>query len=135
MSRFYKTFYLIIFSFFCFYLGQSQEKYNLNQITITESNSITNLINKKLNYNKKNPNSKGFTIQIYYGNEKIAYSLQKKYLLLFPNQKTYIKYNAPDWKVLVGKFKTRLNADKALLKIKKDFTGAIIIESLLNFGK
>jgi len=87
MSRFYKTFYLIIFSFFCFYLGQSQEKSNLNQITITESNSIRNLINKKLNYTKKNPNSKGFTIQIYYGNEKIAYSLQKNISAFFQTKK------------------------------------------------
>jgi len=37
-------------------------------------------------------------------------------------------YNAPEWKTHVGKYKTRLDADKVLIIIKEKFAGAIVLE-------
>jgi hypothetical protein len=40
-----------------------------------------------------------------------------------------LSYESPEWKVRVGNYKTRLEADRALLKFKEKFTGAIVFET------
>ncbi|MCH2034713.1 MAG: SPOR domain-containing protein [Tenacibaculum sp.] len=38
-----------------------------------------------------------------------------------------LKYEAPEWKVQVGKYYSKIEADRALNKIKEKFSGAIVI--------
>jgi len=47
---------------------------------------------------------------------------------VFPEYSTTIKYKSPEWKTQVGPFKTRLEADRTLLTIKENYSGAIVIE-------
>ena len=37
------------------------------------------------------------------------------------------EYSATEWKIQVGNYKTRLDADKAINKIREKFYGAIVI--------
>ena len=80
----------------------------------TEDDKIDNLIEKKIDYNKKNKNSVVFKIQLYNGNEQQAYKTKQKFTTEYPEYSTNIIYDAPEWKAHVGKFKTRLEADKVL---------------------
>lgn len=89
---------------------------------------IDNLINKKKNYNKANKTSTVYKIQIYNGSENNAYKIKYNSETKFPEFKTIIKYDQPDWKTQIVYFKTRLEADRALLKIKEDFSGAIVLK-------
>ena len=41
--------------------------------------------------------------------------------------KPKMSYELPEWKVKVGRFNTKLEADRALNKIKEKFSGAIVI--------
>ena len=99
--------------------------------TITAQNStnsspqIKRLISKKRSFNKSYGH--GYIIQIYYGNETKARSLRKKFRLTFPNVYTKLDYDKPDWKVLVGNYKTKLEADKAVLNFSEKFSGLIVI--------
>ena len=92
----------------------------------TDNQSINSLIKKKREYNKKY--GTGFIIQLYNGSEgkakSILNSFKTKYYWITPK----LKYEAPDWKVQVGNYKTRLDADIALNKFKEDFSGGIIIK-------
>jgi hypothetical protein len=36
-------------------------------------------------------------------------------------------YNSPEWKVQVGNYKTKLEADKDLIKFQKKITGIIVV--------
>ncbi|MDC1162035.1 SPOR domain-containing protein [Tenacibaculum sp.] len=87
--------------------------------------SINTLITKKRAYNKTV--GYGFKIQLYNGTEKRAKSLRGRFNVKFPHIHSNLKYDAPEWKVHVGNYKTRLEADKALNKIQEKFTGAIVI--------
>ncbi|SDX78789.1 Sporulation related domain-containing protein [Lutibacter oricola] len=89
---------------------------------------IDQLIKQKKEYNKKNKNSVIYKIQLYNGNESKAYSVKAKFESLFPTYKTDIIYKAPDWKTQVVHFKTKLEADRALLKIKEKFASAIVLK-------
>ncbi|CAM1349056.1 SPOR domain-containing protein [Tenacibaculum insulae] len=95
------------------------------QDSYTQDKDITSLIKKKREYNKYH--GTGFRIQLYNGLEKRAKSLRYRFQVEYPGVYTKLVYDQPDWKAQVGNYKTRLQADKALNKIREKFNGAIII--------
>lgn len=92
---------------------------------IEESKEIKSLIAKKREYNKYN--GTGFRIQLYNGSEKRARNIKFSFEKQFSGTYSKLKYEAPDWKVQVGRYRTRLDADRALNKIREKFSGAIVI--------
>jgi hypothetical protein len=101
---------------------------NINVFSQSEDEKINRLVEQKIAYNKNNKSSIVYKIQIYNGNEKEAYKTKQTFSTLYPDYTADIVYNAPEWKTQVGKFKTRLEADKILKIIKQDYTGAIVLE-------
>jgi hypothetical protein len=103
--------------------------FNINAVnsqnTTNSSDSIKELIAKKRAFNKKF--GYGYTIQIYYGNETEARSAENKFRVNFSGVSTKLDYKQPYWKVLVGSYKTKLEADRALMKYSKKFSGLIVI--------
>ncbi len=101
---------------------------DIKNLSITKSHAIDSiLLNKKL-YNAKNPPI-GYKIQLYYGNETIAYKIKNKFERTFPNQNAKIVFETPDWKVMVGNFKRRIKADSIVIAIKKKFIGAVVVDA------
>ena len=90
-----------------------------------DNESVVSLLAKKRTFNKAH--GYGFRIQLYNGIEKTAKSLKGKFEVEYPGVYTKLEYNAPEWKIQVGNYKTRLEADKALNKIQSKFSGAIVI--------
>jgi hypothetical protein len=95
------------------------------QNVTNEDQKIQNLLEKKRNYNKSV--GFGYSIQIYYGTEKTAKSKNAKFYLLYPKVQTKLVYNNPEWKVQVGNYKTKLEADRANLIFREEFSGTIVI--------
>ena len=89
------------------------------------SKQIKTLIAKKRAFNKKY--GYGFRIQIYYGNETKARSIKSEFKVNYPEVYAKLDYNQPYWKVQVGNYKTRLEADKAMVNFSENFTGLIVI--------
>jgi len=113
-----KTLAFIVFVFVGFLQLNSQSKYTSNE-------SINSLLAKKRKYNSKN--GSGYRIQLYNGAEKRARNIRYNFNIKFPGERTELTYEAPDWKVKVGRYYTKLEADRALNKIKEKFSGAIVI--------
>ena len=97
---------------------KAQEKQHNNQ-------DIAALILKKRAYNKEN--GTGYRIQLYNGLETKAKSLRNRFRIEYPGIYTKITYDQPDWKAQVGDYRTKLQADRALNKIREKFSGSIII--------
>lgn len=95
------------------------------QNSTNSSNQVKNLIAKKRDFNIKF--GFGFRVQIFYGDETKARSLQNKFKVNFPNVYTKLDYDQPYWKVQVGNYKTRLEADKAIVNFSEKFSGLIVI--------
>ena len=114
------TFLITIFLFFV--LGTS----NISAQNKTNTSSqVKSLITKKRSYNKSY--GYGYIIQIYYGNETKARSLRSKFRVNFPGILSKLNYDKPDWKVFVGNYKTKLEADKAVINFSEKFSGLIVI--------
>lgn len=114
---------IILFLFLAFSFLTTTESNAQNNTNASES--VRKLIAKKRAFNKKY--GYGYRIQLFYGNETKARSTQSKFKVLFPLIYTKLDYNQPYWKVLVGNYKTKLEADKALMSFSEKFSGLIAI--------
>ena len=77
--------------------------------------------------------SQGYRIQIFSGsNRKEAYNIQDRFQAEYPAIRTYISYRMPDFKLHVGDFRTRLEAEKQLQEMKGRYTGLFITSARIN---
>lgn len=95
-------------------------------VSIQQDSKITNLLEIKKEMNKNEADSERYRIQIYSGNRGSAESAQRDFNLTFTDWKATIQYETPNFKIWAGNFTTRLEADRALKKIKSKFPSAFI---------
>ena len=77
--------------------------------------------------------SRGYRVQIYSGsNRKAAYDAQAKFQDRYPEQRTYITYNEPYFKIHAGDYRTRLEAEKTMQQLKGSFASLFIISEKIN---
>jgi hypothetical protein len=77
--------------------------------------------------------SSGFRVQIYFGSSRqSAYSAQAKFLDEYPGMPTYVSYIEPNFKVQVGDFRTRLEAQKLQSDLSGMFSSIFIIPTKIN---
>lgn len=122
--------YIFKFLFICFLISVfSIKTYAQNaSVTINEDNKIPHLLELKKSLEKENKLTVGYTIQLYYGELSIANDIIKKYRNKFDSWPASIEYETPNYKVWVGNFNSRLEADHARLEIKETFPSAFILK-------
>jgi len=92
-------------------------------VRIQKSGEIDRVLTLKKELNK----DKSFTkIQVYSGNRLEAESALLSYETNFPEQFVEMKYETPNYKVWVGRFRTRLEADRELVRVKTLFPNAFL---------
>jgi hypothetical protein len=70
----------------------------------------------------------GYTIQIYSGQKKEdAMNTKKKLLEEIPELNANVQYQQPKFRVTVGKYFSKLEAQKDLLALRKKFSAAILV--------
>ena len=80
--------------------------------------------------------SYGFRIQVFNGSDRNrAYTAQAKIQDRFPELHTYLSYRDPNFKVKVGDFRSRLEAEKMVEEMRPAFTGMYIISEKINLPK
>ena len=98
---------------------------SFSQNKTNKSAEIKSIISKKRSFNSSY--GFGYRIQLYNGNEQKARKFRARFGVEFPNNFSKLVYNAPEWKVQVGNYKTKLEADKDLIKFREKFSGIIVI--------
>lgn len=69
----------------------------------------------------------GYRIQIYFSNErKLAEEQRMKFIKLYPQHESFIEYDAPNYTVKVGSFRTMEDAEDFRAMITRDFPMSII---------
>jgi hypothetical protein len=89
-------------------------------------------IDKLLEYKKDTKTNKVYKIQVFQSVDPDKAEREKSnFLNLYEEWPVEIVWNTPNYKVWVGNFTTRLEADRALAKIKKEYMYAIIFQPKL----
>ena len=94
------------------------------QVTIHQDELIPALLEQKTEMVKDGVIGERYRIQLFSGDNNQASKVIKEYRSLFPEYSSTIVFETPNYKVWVGNFRSSLEADRALLQIKKSFPAA-----------
>ena len=114
----YKTFiYTVFISLFSFANVAAQQ----GTVEVNQDKQIDALLTIKKSVNASEANYK---IQIYSGNRPGADKAQSEFRSTFREWSSTMEFETPNYKIWIGNFNTRLEADRALVKIKRKFAYA-----------
>lgn len=123
-GKFFKIFIATLLVFFAIAKTRGQSA----TLTVNQDPKITTLLELKKNLEKENKLSDGYTIQLYYGELEPANQIIRKYRTNYGNWPASIEYETPNWKVWAGSFSSRIEAERALLEIQRNFSSAFILK-------
>lgn len=111
----------------------SQASGSVHVIADSEFHSV---LNKKLTHDVYNSGYMGHRIQIYFdaGNnsKQGAYNVAELFYKQYPDIPVYVTFKEPYYRVRVGDFRTKLDADKLLNSINKTFKGAFWVKEFIS---
>ncbi|MDP3466805.1 MAG: SPOR domain-containing protein [Daejeonella sp.] len=118
----------------CFQELSAQEK---GTVLVIKDPQIDSLIARRLELNRagvsgNNVTLSGFRVQIFSGlDRQMAYSEQAKFKDRYPGIKTYISYTQPNYKLRVGDFRTRLEAEKFMNELRNYYNSLFIFSEMI----
>ncbi len=113
---------------FCFALVSINCFAQQGHVTINQDKNISTLLSLKKELNKDEKTLDRYKIQIYNGNRAGATSAQKEFHSIYGDWHSKIVFDTPNFKIWAGNFRTRLEADRALKRIKRNFPSAFIFK-------
>lgn len=95
--------------------------------------STIKAIEKHKEFNKKNPLIPGYRIQTYAGSSRQqAMTIRNEIAEKYPDYAAYVIYKQPTFRVRVGDFRTRFEAQKLLNEIKPVYSSSFIVPDDIN---
>jgi len=110
----------------------AQNNETKGKLTVTQDSRIDDLLVLDKKKSSINYSFKGYRIQIFSGRsvqKNMAIEAKNTFLNLFPNQRAYIIYKAPDFRVRVGNFRTQFECVELYSKLKEHFPKAYIVKT------
>ncbi|MBN2164749.1 MAG: SPOR domain-containing protein [Marinilabiliaceae bacterium] len=131
-----RLFFILFFVFFGINLVFGQETSDIFQnletmsskgtvVTLSQEDGIADMVKIFAEQKKKLSGIEGWRVQLYSGGginaKKEAQDVKGEAMLEFPNQKVYLIYDAPFWRVRVGDFRDKSESLKLYYQLKKKF--------------
>ena len=100
---------------------------------------IDRLIEKHRQYNQLNPGVDGFRVQIFFdsGNnsKRAAQTSREKFMEVYPDIIAYLTFKAPYYRVRVGDFRTKLEAEGFLFQLTTAYPNAFTVPDRIQIDK
>lgn len=103
---------------------QAQEQ----NISVVEDPKFEQLLNEKRKINTSLTVNDSYKIQIFSGGSEIAKKTLSEFKQEFKDIDATIVFNTPNYKVWVGNFKTRIEAERNLANIKNRYKNVLLIK-------
>jgi hypothetical protein len=112
---------------------------NQGKVTVVKDALIDSLIARRITLNKLASSNgtpilvTGYRVQVFFGtNRKEAYNEQTRFKSIYPELNTYLSYTQPNYRVKVGDFRTRAEAQKLMTELRSEFPTLFIFNELIN---
>lgn len=109
------------------------------QVQIIQDSRVDTLMAKYILVNEFDPDIKGYRIEIFFesGNQSKnkAIDAKSEFVNKFPEVPSYLTFQPPNYKVRVGDFRTKMEADKFLKEIETIYPSAFIVADKIAFPK
>lgn len=134
-----KIYILITGLFFAVSSVFAQEK---GKVEVVKDPLIDSLIARRITLNKGVASNgtplviNGYRIQIFFGpSRKEVYDEQARFKSMYPEHNTYISYTQPNYRLKIGDFRTRMEAQQVMNELKKIFPTIFIFNEKINPAK
>jgi hypothetical protein len=111
----------------------------VGKIEVYQDSWVDTILNRHIQYNHQQNGIDGYRVQIFFdaGNNSLnrASNVAEQFQLLFPGDTAYISFSEPYYKVRVGDFRTKLDAEGYLQEILPDYPNAFVIKDKINFPR
>lgn len=115
---------------------QSAVAQGVGKINMYVDPAIEQLIQRHIQFNRQKPVVHGFRIQIIQDSDRDAVRAEKSKLLNeYPQIRVYESYDSPFYKIRVGNYKTRFEAQSDFVNIKKDFRMSFIVPDVIDIAE
>lgn len=101
------------------------------QLTVVAEPGIERMQQKYIDENKRKPEMAGYRVQIYNGSKQETLKKRTEFLSVFPGTAVYTTYEAPEYRVQAGDFRTRLEAEKFLNKVVAEFGSGFVVKTTI----
>lgn len=109
-----------IFCGFCLVSQAQQGKINIEQdAKLEEALDI---------YASNNSNSDYYTIQVGFGSYSRAENLKAQVEVDFPGWQSKIVFDSPTYRVHVGRFKTKLEAERRFIEVREKYPASLLLK-------
>ena len=106
------------------------------KLSINNDANLDTAIQKNIIKNRIANVIDGYRIQLFSGTERTnANTLKTKFLKLFPETPAYLIYQQPYFKLRIGDFRNKLEAQQIFYKLQEEFGQVIIIPDKINLPK
>ncbi|MDB3906943.1 SPOR domain-containing protein [Crocinitomicaceae bacterium] len=79
---------------------------------------------------------KGYRVQLYFDSDRgTINNARSRFIAQYPRVDTYVEYNAPNYYLKVGDFRTRLEAEKIKAAMTAEFPTSFVIEEDINLPR
>lgn len=85
----------------------------LGEVKVIQDERVIELLKTDSILNSKKRSFSGYRVQIFFGgstDKERAFEIKKEFKELFPEERAYVVYTAPDFRVRVGNFRTKLES-------------------------
>lgn len=133
----YRAFGLFIIGFFLINFNSFGQSADTGKVEIIQDARIDILIEKHIALNKKQTGIPGYRVQIFFdsGNNarNKANKIRAEFLLKFKDVESYVIFQSPNYKVRVGDFRTRMEAQGFLKEISDLYPNAYTVKDEIQF--
>lgn len=139
-----RAFCLCLLTFFCaFTVKTVNAQNNKGKVVVLKDDLLSVMQEKRLEYFLYSPQPTqgssvgekgtvlGFRVQIYTGTSRSgAYAAQSEFQKLYPHINTYVSYTQPNYRVKVGDFRSRSDAQSMMNALRKRFNVFLFTEEV-----
>lgn len=97
-------------------------------VTVTQDPKFEQILNEKRKINSSITVNDRYKIQIYNGESETAKKTLSDFRTAYKNFDGTIVFSTPTYKVWIGNFKSRIEAERNLAEIKKKYANAFLIK-------
>ena len=116
-----KLLIIIAVTTFSVMVGSAQK----GQVNIQQDNKIADLLDI---YKSSNESHEYFRIQVGFGSYSKAQSIKENVDIDFPGLSSKIDFDSPTYRVRVGRFKTKLEAERKFKEVRIKYPEAMLLK-------
>lgn len=129
-----RRFFVLLLFAILFITTYSQDEGN---VQIIQDERIDTLLQRHIELNEQDPQIEGWRINIFFeaGNysKRLAIEAKSEFVNKFADIPCYLIFQEPYYKVRIGDYQTKMQAEEFLKKIEREYPNAFVVQDDINF--